>query len=412
MKLKKTTSFILSLIVALSNFNMCFADTLNTSPEILDENVVSGASVSVKRTKSLAAKSDTDFAYPAEGGYIYFDESSKHITGCDPEVTRVVIPEEIYGVPVIYIGEHAFENCKNLQEVVINGNLINGIQFNAFKNSGIKSIVIPDNVTQLGSEAFANCDELTDVYISKGIYSIGRSAFNGCNKLKNVTGMEGVTDIGSFAFTGCPIESIELPDVLVRINEGVFSGCKFLNNVELPIKLKTIGNRAFANCSSLTEIELPDTVTTLGEEAFNGCTNLKRVVLSNSLKQLQQYTFRHCDNVVSYVIPDSITKIGTDTQMQSGKVNKNSYAYKWAQGKGYKLSSLEDLYKCDLNEDGYATAVDAMLVSQLSTGSLTDENLYSKADINNDGKTTAKDAMLVARFANNAVFSITEQEEK
>gem|GEM_PF-2086738 len=54
----------------------------------------------------------------------------------------LVIPESVYGVPVKSIGDYAFEGC-----------------------SDIKTVTIPESVTDIGIDAFCDCSSLTDLYI-------------------------------------------------------------------------------------------------------------------------------------------------------------------------------------------------------------------------------------------------------
>ena len=83
------------------------------------------------------------------------------------------------------IGETAFANCKNL-----------------------KSIVIPNYVTDIEAQAFLNCSNLTDVTIPNGVETIGRAAFNNCSSLRTITIPQSVKYIYNAAFVGCSLNSI------------------------------------------------------------------------------------------------------------------------------------------------------------------------------------------------------------
>ncbi|HOO05451.1 MAG TPA: leucine-rich repeat protein [Ruminococcus sp.] len=65
------------------------------------------------------------------------------ISGHNKEIPEdLVIPESIYGVPVRCIDDYAFEGC-----------------------SDIKTVTIPESVTDIGIDAFCDCSSLTDLYI-------------------------------------------------------------------------------------------------------------------------------------------------------------------------------------------------------------------------------------------------------
>ena len=80
----------------------------------------------------------------------------------------VVIPEEVtyedYTFTVTAIDEGAFEDCYELN-----------------------SVVIGDAVENIGENAFQGCTGLTSVTIGSGVTNIGAKAFNYCNALQTVT---------------------------------------------------------------------------------------------------------------------------------------------------------------------------------------------------------------------------------
>ena len=63
-------------------------------------------------------------------------------------------------------------------------------------NADIKSVVIGNGVTDIGSYAFAYCSELTDVSIGTGVYFFGDDVFSNCCKLESITIPSNVQIIG------------------------------------------------------------------------------------------------------------------------------------------------------------------------------------------------------------------------
>lgn len=73
----------------------------------------------------------------------------------------------------------------------------------AFNRSKVKSVILPNSVTSIGTGAFAACDNLSSISIPGSVTSIGYQAFFGSAKLKSVFIPASVTEIGYEAFDGC-----------------------------------------------------------------------------------------------------------------------------------------------------------------------------------------------------------------
>ena len=72
---------------------------------------------------------------------------------------------------------------------------------------------------------------------------------------------EDLTEISSDAFAGCTnITSITIPSGVETIGEGAFEGCTNLTEINLPDSVTTIAESAFEGCSNLSEITIPDGV--------------------------------------------------------------------------------------------------------------------------------------------------------
>lgn len=179
-----------------------------------------------------------------------------------------------------YYYDGTFEGCGNLKEVVLGDGLIN-IGVDAFTNTAIEKIIIPDSVITISDGAFYNCYKLKDANIGYGVTSIGANAFSNNTKLENIS-----------------------------IGKGVVS----------------IGKEALSGCTSLESLLIPSSVTSLGGALCNGNTSLNRVVIGNGVKELlcaggvhggleYYYTglFEQCTSLSDVSLGSGITKITTDT---------------------------------------------------------------------------------------------------
>ena len=71
--------------------------------------------------------------------------------------------------------------------------------FDGFSN--LQQISLPEDLTEIGKEAFYNCSSLTSITIPGSVTTIGSSAFLGCSSLTSIIIPGSVTSIGVGAFS-------------------------------------------------------------------------------------------------------------------------------------------------------------------------------------------------------------------
>ena len=120
--------------------------------------------------------------------------------------------------------------------------------------------------------------------ILDGMLVTAVAGFQDSWNLKTVTIPDSITEISSNAFKDCPhLASIALPDGLTRIGDFAFSGCGSLSRLIIPKSVTYIGNSAFADCKSLTEMIFPADLTHLGRLACVRCKSLKKISIPSGL---------------------------------------------------------------------------------------------------------------------------------
>ena len=186
------------------------------------------------------------------------------------------------------------------------------------KNSNLTTITIPQFVTTLGSDAFAECAALSQVTLSEGLTTIGARAFYNCSALKTIQLPKSINSLVS-AFSHCGLEEIEIPEN-VLILDGTFYECNKLTKVILPSSLTTIDENSFYNCTSLTSITLPQTVRFIGSSAFYGCKSLSQINLPQEITTIEGGAFERCSALREVTIPNKITKIASSTFANCGSL--------------------------------------------------------------------------------------------
>ena len=225
-----------------------------------------------------------------------FDLTTGTITEYNGTDTAVVIPSKINGVTVTTIGTDAFLGLN------------------------ITSVTIPGSVTEIGSNAFAGCTNLTSVHyagdwsnltIQSGNPAVEDAANEQLFDFKFILNNTAVIVI-SYKGTAADvtIPSCYKGKPVTMIDHAAFHDNSAVTSVTIPDSVTSISDDAFGFCSQLTNISIPNSVTFIGFSAFNSCTSLKSITLPSSLSTIQSYAFYNCGNLKTIRIPVSVTSIG------------------------------------------------------------------------------------------------------
>ena len=227
--------------------------------------------------------------------------------------------------PVIAIGDNAFANCTNLTKIII-PNTITSIGVEAFNKCTAKiEFATSSTITTIGKSAFTGYEGET-VNLPLSVTTIDEIAF-ARSKITSMLVPNNVTSIGSGAFNGCnQLQSIRVPFLGNKLDSeqnayfeyifgGQFSVPASLTSVEVT-KATVIGESAFSSCENLVSVKLNNGVTTIGDSAFYGCKNMTQILMGNSVQTIGDDAFAWCAKVTSFNVPVTVTSIG-----------KNAFSY-------------------------------------------------------------------------------------
>lgn len=174
---------------------------------------------------------------------------------------------------------------------------ITSIETNAFANTKITSVKIPESVKHIGSSAFVNCRELSEVSLGEGVESIGSSAFRDCSKLEKLTVPKTTKEIGINPMEGC--DSLQME---VDKENGSFQmkdGMLIKDGRELV---------SFLPGQAKPQIEIPEGIEKVGASSFKDVRNVKEVVLPETCKVIEPQAFERCGiETLRSKSPDSLT---------------------------------------------------------------------------------------------------------
>ena len=217
--------------------------------------------------------------------------------GCK-NLTSVVLPEKLNSL------NGTFESCNKLKNVEFKS--CQSINYRAFRGcSSLRSVTLPSNLTILDEDCFYGSG-LDSVIIPNNVEEIGGSAFSWCGNLKYVSFPPSLKKINRFAFETCALDSVSLPGLVF------------------------IGDNAFANNSNLKELRVPSTLEEIEESAFRGC-NLEKVYAYTVLPiSISQNTFDNFSNIALYVPTQSVDNYYLNTQWSQFKeIHEFNEPYKY-----------------------------------------------------------------------------------
>lgn len=162
-------------------------------------------------------------------------------------------------------------------------------------------IVITSAVGWMGTGFYSGEEGIVDIpgkIDGKPVTEIGSNAFISCNDVTVFTIPDSVTRIGNGAFVSCKnVTEFILPLGITEIANNTFSECTSLRDISIPSGVTRIGDLAFRACTSLNVIIIPDGVTEIGYAAFMDCTDLDLVGLPDSMSSIKESTFENCENL-------------------------------------------------------------------------------------------------------------------
>ncbi len=240
---------------------------------------------------------------------------------------EVVIPSEIDGKPVVFVGSKCFLNAFNITSVVIPATVedMGGSVF--FGCTSLEKFVVEegnpyysateDGVLLGDDEKFLVCypaGKKDEIYtIPDTVDELAPSSFAYTKHLKSVNIPDTVGYIDAWAFGYSGIERITIPGSVVQIDDYCFAYCDKLSDVTFENGVEKIYSAAFAFCSNLKEVEFPESVSLIGQYAFCG-TGMESVTIPSTVTEIQFCAFGYdkdlspISNFVIYGEPNSIAQ--------------------------------------------------------------------------------------------------------
>lgn len=224
----------------------------------------------------------------------------------------ITLPE---GITEITTG--LFNHCTSLTEITIPSTVIT-IAGNAFRDTGLKNVVIPASVQEISSNSFLLCANLEKIEVAEGnsyFASIDGALYN-----------KDITTLLSFPYTRT--EEFVMPSTVTEISGAVFMGNTKLSGIQFSDNLKKIGEGAFQSSTGITDIKLPESLEEIGSTAFFLASSIQNIQLPNKDITLGTNAFSGT-GIKSMIFPESITNIGVVSDDDTFSVLTMNSALEW-----------------------------------------------------------------------------------
>lgn len=230
------------------------------------------------------------------------DETGVTIAGYTGTATRIAIPSEIGGKPVVALNDAAFYEAD------------------------VTWVSVPDSVTRIGRYCFSGCTLLQTLHLPAGLKEISEGMLESCMRLYALDIPEDVTSIGEYAFwCNFYLTELHLPASLTDIAGFNFVSCDCLERFSIAdgntayklldngrVLLTADGKRLVHYCAyqSRGMYIVPAGVEVIPAFAFGRQESLRTVIVPDSVTAIEGGAFLSVTYLQSIVIPGSVTSLG------------------------------------------------------------------------------------------------------
>jgi len=255
------------------------------------------------------------------------------------------IPATISGVPVVAIGDYAFQDCFELTGSIVIPDTVTRIGAGAFFgcSSLNGTLTIPASVTSIGDFAFFECLSLTGgLTLPASVETVGESAFAFCESMTGALVLPADVNLGARCFQAAGFTgSITIPATMT-LGANVFVGTSLDitweapgftfeqiasiatitgwngpvdSGLVIPSHLGTglvsgIGMEAFADIGLQGTVVIPSSVVYIGESAFRSNPGITSVSFTKGLVTIDAYAFADCTGLTgTIVLPSTVTSV-------------------------------------------------------------------------------------------------------
>ncbi len=262
---------------------------------------------------------------------------------------------------IVSIGDNAFTDLTGLSMYGLTlPESVTHLGEGAFARGDFCTVTLPDSLTVIPDNAFADCSGLYSVTLGENVTSIGKNVFRGA-ALSGTFFLPNITHIGEGAFSDVLTNELGMTNATFVVAAGSATETHFkamdaislviyemqadgtatltgvrgagnvadlgdaltvtavadnlwaekVTSIALPETVTRIGSNAFKDMATLTSAYLPAGLTSLGVNAFAG-TGIRTVNIPEGVTVIPDGAFANCASLHTLTLPDSLTSIGAN----------------------------------------------------------------------------------------------------
>lgn len=231
-----------------------------------------------------------------------------------------------FDAPITTIKKDAFSNS-NITALVL-PNTVTTLEDYIFYRSNITEFIVPDSVTTIEDDALAVSNKtIKKLTIGGGVKIVDGGYWDTfISNLEELTLREGVEQLTWNAYGLKSLTKVSLPSTLTVLGNDCFDSAKALDLSTVfhkDLNITTIGSYAFRSTKTTGALILPPTLTSIGSSAFSSCEGLNEIYSYATVAPTTETdSFNFCKSGTLYY------PAGSDYSEFLAKLNKSS-SYNW-----------------------------------------------------------------------------------
>ena len=282
----------------------------------------------------------------ASSNPLYF---ARHLYVEEEEIRRLNIPSEIASIGnyafarcdsltfvsipsnITNIGGYAFYGCTSIDTIIWNAkhcsdfSSVNAAPLGETNNNQVSTFIFGDSVEYIPANLCANIHNLSSIIIPENVNQIGSNAFLGCAGLDSVIwNARNCTDFTSSPFNDSRnyISNLFIGDSVQHIPANLCNGMNRIKEITIPDNVETIGSSVFVGCDSLTRVDITNLSTWCSTDFTATSTPLRtaelyingakpqRIVVPNGLTKVGSFSLINCSQLIEVLLSPSVMEIG------------------------------------------------------------------------------------------------------